>query len=289
MPSPALPTALSKRVLHRLGFAGWKEATPASLTALYAAWCQKVPFDNVQKLIYLRNGSTGPLPGATAEHFFETWLQHGTGGTCWAGAGALASLLTSLGFQAQRGIATMLVAPDLPPNHGTVLVNFASGESYLVDTSILHHAPLPLHPGGISSVAHPAWGIQATRPEVRWHLHWRPLHVTGGFTCRLEQFERPQLEFEDRHEQTRGWSPFNYQLSARINRGEEVVGLAFGSSVILRADGSVVSNPVNHEERVRFLSENFELSEAVLRALPQDQPTPPPPTSRRFAAEAAGK
>lgn len=289
MPATALSTALSERVLHRLGFSGWKEATPASLKALYAAWCQKVPFDNVQKLIYLRNGSSGPLPGSTAEHFFETWLQHGTGGTCWAGAGALASLLTTLGFQAQRGLATMLVAPDLPPNHGTVLVSFASGESYLVDTSILHNAPLPLHPGGISSVGHPAWGIQATRPEARWHLHWRPLHVTGGFTCRLENFEQHQQEFNDRHEQTRGWSPFNYQLSARINRGEEVVGLAFGNAVILRGDGSVVSNPVNHEERVRFLRENFDLSEAVVRALPEDLPTPPPPTSRRFAAEAAGK
>ncbi|HEY1051088.1 MAG TPA: hypothetical protein VGE39_15065, partial [Prosthecobacter sp.] len=106
---------------------------------------------------------------------------------------------------------------------------------------------------------------------------------------RLENFEQHQQAFNDRHEQTRGWSPFNYQLSARINRDEEVVGLAFGNAVILRADGSVVSNPVNHEERVHFLRENFDLSEAVVRALPEDLPTPPPPTSRRFAAEAAGK
>jgi len=42
-----------------------------------------VPFDNVRKLIHVKSGKAGPLPGGTAEDFFTAWLRHGTGGTCW--------------------------------------------------------------------------------------------------------------------------------------------------------------------------------------------------------------
>jgi N-hydroxyarylamine O-acetyltransferase len=37
----------------------------------------------------------------------------------------------------------MMVAPNLPPNHGTALVDLPDGR-YVVDASILHVEPLPL-------------------------------------------------------------------------------------------------------------------------------------------------
>ena len=122
-----LSPPLRERVLAKLGFAGSPAPTFENLGAIYAAWCRGVPFDNVRKLIHVRAGNSGPLPGSTAEDFLEAWLKHGTGGTCWSGAGAFHALLASLGFDAARGVGTMLVAPDLPPNHGSVRGDFRRG------------------------------------------------------------------------------------------------------------------------------------------------------------------
>ena len=38
-------------------------------------------------------------------------------------------------------------------------------------------------------------------------------------------------------DQTRGWSPFNYEVTARINRSDRAVGVAFGKIVSLEGDG----------------------------------------------------
>jgi N-hydroxyarylamine O-acetyltransferase len=99
--------------------------------------------DNLRKLVHLRADDPGPLPGDTPEDFFAGWLAHGTGGTCWAVHGALTALLEACGFEARRGIGTMLVAPDLPPNHGLTSVRL-DDETLLVDGCILHGEPLLL-------------------------------------------------------------------------------------------------------------------------------------------------
>lgn len=281
MPTAALSKDLLTRILLKLGLPSADTASMEVLAQIYTAWCHRVPFDNVQKLIHVRGGHDTPLPGSTAQDFFHNWLDHGTGGTCWSGSNALAALLTSLGFNARREIGTMLAAPDLSPNHGTVVVSIGADEDYLVDTSILHHHPLRLHSGGITAIAHPAWGIQATRQQERWHLHWRPLHMTAGFVCRYEPVGEDHPDFEHRYDQTRGWSPFNYQLSARLNRGNEVIGFAFGNAVTLHEDGRVTSQPVTHRERTAFLVEEMGFSEEIAQRLPEDVPTPPPPGSRK--------
>ena len=281
-PANTLSEDLAERVLKQLGFLQCPELTLESLGELYGAWCQRVPFDNVRKLIHVRAGNDGTLPGGTAEDFFTAWLEHGTGGTCWAGAGAFFSLLTSLGFDAERGVATMLVAPDLPPNHGSVRVSL-DGARYLVDCSILHGEPLRLEEDIETHVLHPAWGVRCAQRDDRWHLNWRPLQKVDGFECRLESFGAPQLEYHERYEQTRGWSPFNYQVTARINRGDRVTGLVFGQAVSLEADGTVRQRPVSREERMRLLIEEIGLSEEIVSHLPEDMPTPPPPWSQTAA------
>src|SRR4051812_48928349 len=99
-----LSRPLQERVLTKLGFAGAPGPTVESLRTIYAAWCRHVPFDNVRKLIHVRAENPGPLPGNTPEDFFGAWLKHGTGGTCWSGAGAFFALLASLGFNVRRGV-----------------------------------------------------------------------------------------------------------------------------------------------------------------------------------------
>ncbi len=268
-----------ERVLSRLGFVSRPAPTFENLRAIYGAWCRRVPFDNVRKLIHVSGGKTGLLPGTMPDDFFEAWLKYGTGGTCWSGAGAFQSLLKSLGFEAVRGIGTMLVVPNLPPNHGTVLVTL-NWARYLVDCSILHGEPLQLHEETETRVTHSAWGVRCARRHGRWHVTWRPLHKLDGFECRFERFGASSEDFRNLYEQTRGWSPFNYEVTARLNRDDDVVGVAFGKAVSLRSDGSVTEAPVSHDERKRLLIEKIGMSEEIVRQLPEDTPTPPPPWSR---------
>jgi len=178
----------------------------------------------------------------------------------------------------------MLVAPDLPPNHGTVIVDFGA-ERYLVDSAILHGEPLLLDPEAETSVAHPAWGVRCGRREDgRWRVAWRALNKLDGFECRLERFGAEQTEYEMLYEKTRGWSPFNYELTVRVNRGERVVGASFGHKVSLEADGSVRDSTLSSSvERDRLLIEEIGMSEEIVRQLPPDIPTPPPPGSRAAA------
>lgn len=273
------PDRLFEQVLTQLGFSERPAPTLQGLCSVYAAWCRHIPFDNVRKLIHVRARDARPFPGSTADDFFSAWLQHGTGGTCWSNAGACHALLHWLGFDARRGVATMLAAPDIPPNHGTVCVRLDDAD-YLVDTSILHAEPLRLEHGQDSAQAHPAWGVQGAWRDGRFHLGWRPLHRLDGFACRFERFGASAQEFHDLHEQTRGWSPFNFEVNARRNRGDEVVGLAFGQAVTLHVDGRVTQRPVDDSERRRILIEAIGLSEAIVNQLPADSPTPPPPGSR---------
>lgn len=266
-------------MLAKLGFAAPPAADRAGLAALYARWCRRVPFDNVRKLIHLRAARAGPLPGDAPEDFFEAWLAHGAGGTCWAGNGALAALLASLGFAVERGLATMLVAPDLPPNHGTTCVRL-DGERWLVDASMLHGAPLRLDRARETEVAHGAYGLRARPAGPKWQVHWRPLHRPEGLVCRIDALGASAAEFRARHEETRGWSPFNYGLYLRVVHGERVIGAAFGQRVEIAGPGEATLRALDAPGRRRLLVEEAGISEELAGLLPDDLPLPPPPGSR---------
>jgi arylamine N-acetyltransferase len=287
-PAAVLPEQLVEQILARLGFSRRPTPTIDALRSLYSTWCERVPFDNIRKLIHVRSANSAPLPGATPQDFFEAWLKFGTGGTCWPGAGALHDLLTALGFDAVCAIGTMMAAPNLPPNHGTVLVNFGS-QMFLVDSSILHGNPLSLIRDSETSVSHPAWGVRCIWRETNWFVQWRPLMRLEGFDCRLDSLPATATDFTDSYSRTRGWSPFNYELSVRVNRGDKVIGVASGHAISLLADGSVARTPLTPDERRRLLIEDIGITEALVAQLPDDIATPPPPWSQtaRSLAESA--
>jgi arylamine N-acetyltransferase len=274
-----LSTDLLERVLMRLGLSNRPAPTLDGLQTLYAAWCRKVPFDNVRKLIHIHNHDPGPLPGDDSTDFFDAWLTYGTGGTCWAGNGALHALLVSLGFHASRGMGTMLVAPNVPPNHGTVLV-VCDETRYVVDASILHSEPLRLDTSMPTGVTHPAWGVQCSTRQGHWHIHWRPVHMPDGLDCRLDHLYVTRETFQERHEQTRPWSPFNYELYARLICGDAVVGTTGGQRVELSSAGDVIHKRLEGDDRIRLLVDELGMKEEIVQRLPFDTPTPPPPWSR---------
>jgi N-hydroxyarylamine O-acetyltransferase len=276
--SHSLSPEVVEAVLAKLGFSSTPDATLESLQKIYARWCDNIPFCNARKLIALREGKPGPFPGDSAEDFFAAWVKHGTGGTCWAGNGALCTLLQDIGFNARRGIGTMMVAPGLPPNHGTVVVNFG-GQDYLVDASILHGDPLLLHEDE-SIVDHPAWGVKCRPVDDTWVIGWRPQLRPEGLDCHINSLDISAEQFSDFHEGTRGWSPFNYELSIRANRKGGVVGVAFGKRVDFTQSGELMQTPLEGEARMRLLVDVLGYSEEIAAQIPADIPTPPPPGSK---------
>ena len=203
-------------------------------------------------------------------------MRHGTGGTCWAGHTAWHALLTSLGFEVVRGVGTMLVAPDLPPNHATVVAT-VNGTRYIVDASMLHAEPMPIDvaDGGVS---HGAWGLRTQRaPDGPALIRWRPIHMPQGLDCRIDTIGVTAETFIVSHESTRGWSPFNYSLYSRVNRGDRVIGAAMGQWIEFDENGNAVMRALAADERVAVLVEKLGISEEMARAVPADLPMPPPP------------
>ena len=262
-----LPQELLEQILLKLGFTEQPSVDLVGLSCLYKAWCQKIPFDNIRKLIHLAEHPPLPLPGHDDAEFFLGWLRYGVGGTCWAGNGALYTLLDSLGFSCKRGTATMLTDSKQPPNHGSVCVQ-CEGKQFLVDASMLHNSPLLLNPNKPSAIDHPAWGLSCSPHEQHWSIGWRPLHMLDGCTCRIEAFPVTGKSFRHRNEASRKQSPFNDALYIRLNTAERVIGITANMSVVISPSGKVVQTHLSHENRSKLLIENMGISEEILSKLP---------------------
>ena len=81
------------------------------LRTVYAAWCNNMTFDNMRKFVSLRSGDK-TLAGADANDYFEHWLEHRSGGTCWPSSNALFTLIDSYGFDARRVSGAMFPRAD---------------------------------------------------------------------------------------------------------------------------------------------------------------------------------
>jgi N-hydroxyarylamine O-acetyltransferase len=270
-------SGLVDAVLERLGL---DRPSPdrACLGAVYAAWCAAVPFDNVLKLTHVRAGLAGPLPGSTRDDFFDAWLEHGVGGTCWAGNGALYELLAALGFETSRVIATMLPSPDVVgPNHGSVVVALG-GERWIVDASILSGEPIripePSEPAGAGPLPRFEW-LDGSPSVV-----WRTPNAPDGFPCRFDRVGADDAECDALHRRTAEWSPFNYELNVRLLRGGTSIGIASGQRFEIDGDGSVSNSILDRAARVQFLVEEVGISEELARRVPDDLPVPPRPKGR---------
>ena len=153
---------------------------------------------------------------------------------------------------------------------------------FFVDASILHSEPVPLEEGKAITMS-----IQPGGPVVQqnysWSITFRPMHVPCP-ECRIEQLATTREDFHARHEQTRAWSPFNYELHARLIQGDSVVGIAFGQRVAYDRTGAVSQHRLAGDERKRVLIEELGIKEEIVQMLPLDTPTPPPPWSRTARA-----
>jgi N-hydroxyarylamine O-acetyltransferase len=264
---------LVEPILEKLGLAQRPSVDLAGLSLLYANWCRKVPFDNLRKRLLYSGDSEGPVPGHNSQDFYENWLAHGTGGTCWATTHALHDLLSELGFPVTRGAGTMLAAPGVVgPTHGTAVVTLEDRQ-YIVDGSMQTEQPLLIQEGGSPGTGHPASRTRFENKEGLWHLLWHPPHRIEGLWCRIEQLDVPVAEFDVYHERTRTSSLFNAALYIRLNQSELVNTIAFGERVIVGDDGEARKSPLPVADRARVMIEEFGISEEMAAKIPADEPS----------------
>jgi N-hydroxyarylamine O-acetyltransferase len=256
-------------VIARFGI-GAPSVDDVGLRRIYAAWCAHVPFDNLQKRAWLAE-RRGPMPGDDARAFFESFLVHDTGGTCWGSSGALHALLRAIGFDARRAVGTMMLGEEPDParrlNHGTVIVSIG-GARWLLDTHILTGAPLriPEHDGETTSVD----GVAAARAErsprfdcVR--VHFDPNNGRRPMSCLIERDEVDDAFCTERHRASESSGPFNGAAYVRRHRRGALVTIALGSRTERDASGARSSPIADRRARDAHLAELGYSAEIVAR------------------------
>lgn len=271
---PRLTPALLERILAKSGLRAKPSLDLDGLNAVYAAFCANVPFDNVQKRIWFAGPRKTPLTGGDPTEFFENWLRHGTGGTCWPINGALAALLHTLGFNARR-IAGSIVIEGYPQgaNHGSVLVTL-QGIDYLVDGWITAFKALPLIPGESTSAIMGIHDVRAVPIEAGGFeiLHYPGWSRDGRLPFRPER-EHDAVDhafFLARYERTKGIGFFNDALLICRHFPESIITIGRHNKVRIASDGLVAKTPLTDAMRRTALVEEFGLSEEIVRALPPD-------------------
>jgi N-hydroxyarylamine O-acetyltransferase len=251
---------LIDRVLVRIALGGAITPGLSTLRAVYSAWCARVPFDNVRKMIALGEGSAGqhpagPLPGCAAEEFFDAWLAHGTGATCWPASNALYVLLRTLGFDARRVAGNMR---DLGKTTHASVIATVEGAEWLVDASLQTFQPVPLTPQTYMS-RDPVYPAECEPVEDGWVLWWLVPPGQEFIPCRIFPQERPPQFYLDSYERSRGFGPFNQKLYARRSRPDEIVVL-FGNTRFRKTAAGVESRELDREQLCAALRDDIGIS-----------------------------
>lgn len=277
---------LTVMMAERLGLTMPISNDLAGLRLAYRAWCERVPFDNLRKLIVHQTQATGPLPGDTSEDFFRAFLTHGTGGTCWSSSNALTVFLQGVGFDARR--ATGSVMDMFGDNHGTTIV-YLDGARWLVDTALLSLEPLPLETG--RDFRYQEGGVDVeVDPEGEGFFVWGyfpPLETP--LMIRLLEEDVPRELFRSNHERSRSFGPFNDRICAIRNIGGTLTALRGNLLARRSGDGQTVQ-PLDREGLMQALMdlgysreivEELDQCGAIDASLaPSDGPPPMPELGR---------
>ena len=245
------------------------------MRSVYAAWCAHVPFDNLQKLAWLAD-KRGPMPGDDAVAFFEDFLAHGTGGTCWGSSGALHALLRALGFDARRAAGTMMLESPDPArrlNHGTVIVHL-HGARWLLDTHVLTDAPLRMPEGGEITSVEGVAGVRAQRSEEFGGIRVRFDPNNGRWpemSCLVEREEVDDAFCTERHLGSETSGPFNAFAYVRRHHRGALVFVGLGTRRDLEGAGVRAITLADRAARDAHLRELGYSAEIVAR-LPEDHP-----------------
>jgi len=259
--TPVLSTGLVNRVLARLDLPVTAEANLESLQDLYSAWCRHMPFDNVRKMIALKAGDNKALPGLDAADFFENWLAHGSGATCWPMANAFYELLMALGYRASRVAGFMRDLGIL--NHGSVKVSI-NKKDYLADASLLLNVILPLGQGTFIN-QDPVFPVELEAGGSS-PLLWLWIRTPPGdeyFYCRIITDPLEFSVFDERYEASRTGSIFNQRLYARRNYPGQLIVL-WGNTRFSKTINGIEHRELTRDELCEALHHDIGISYALI-------------------------
>lgn len=260
-----LPVDLVDDVLQSMGLRNRPSRDEAGLRELYRGWCRSVPFDNTVKLIALHgaDGNGDPLPGMDAEEFLRSWLEHGTGGTCFPSANALHELAMACGFESRLVAASMADIGE--PTHGTTVVTL-DGTDFLVDTSMLTDDLLALSDEP-TSIEHPVYATAAEPVAEGWLFQFSMPYAEATMPCRtIGPAGVDHGFFVERFEISREVGPFNAGPNAKRNDSEGVTAIGGGKRFRRHATG-IEESDLSLEDACGTLIEEFGLSEEIVDRL----------------------
>ncbi|MEZ0081489.1 arylamine N-acetyltransferase [Bradyrhizobium japonicum] len=273
-----IPPGLVERVLLKLGFHSRPDADLSGLNKIYAAYSHRVPNDNVQKRLWLVGEKSKQVTGGDPIEFFENWLKHGTGGTCFPSNGALCELLNSLGFNARRILGAVLMEGiEHDGNHGTVLVRIGDTD-YLADAQLASFSVLPLVAGQPASTGDGIHDLRAVPFERGFEVQWYPgsnrqtpmvtrLDLQRGAVDHgtfLAQYALSALRDRKR-------SPFNEALFVGRHFPDRILNIGRNTLTIISRDNEVAKREITAAERAQILIEECGLSPEIVGAIPPDE------------------
>jgi arylamine N-acetyltransferase len=219
------------------------------LRTIYAAWCDNMTFDNMRKFVSLRSGDAA-LAGSDANDYFEHWLEHRSGGTCWPSSNALFTLIDSFGFDARRVSGAMYDLPDI--NHGSVKIRI-DGVDWWADSSMLTCEPLPLTGELLIRTEGPV--RTEVEPRDEGYLIWTDFPPAPEFIpCRLRD-DPVDLDFyQERYERSREFSPFNERLYFRMVTPDGLV-VILGNTMFRRVGDDLEVRELSSDELRKALHE----------------------------------
>lgn len=257
-----LDAKLRQRLMERLGFSSEPQVDLDGLKNLYRAWSDTVPFDNAAKLIALRTGAPGVLPGIDPNQFVETFLEHGVTGTCWASANILYLLVRDAGFDAQRLAGSMRDSGML--THGTTRVTI-DGEDWIIDPAMLSRDPIPASGKPFDSSGS-LWGVEVEAVDGTHVIWWDAVPSPEYIPCRLQAEPVTYDFYLDGYEASRERSPFNERIYVRRNRPDGVLVIT-GNRRFVKTDRGVEASLLSESELEEHLRNETGFSSDIVDAL----------------------
>lgn len=191
-----------------------------------------------------------------ATEFFERWLSHGVGATCWPTSNALYELLADVGFDARRVAGSMRDTGYT--GHGSVKVRI-DGIDWLADSSLLTDIPLPLT--NEVFIASGEVFEAESEPSVDSHIVWADTPPNETLVpCRISIDHTSHDFYVERYEASRQRSSFNDRLYARRNRLGERLVLTGNTRISKTAVGTQVEE-LERDELCGSLVGEFSMSE----------------------------
>ena len=272
---------LLERVKSKLALPRRPSLDLGGLNQIYAAYSGHVPNDNIHKRIWLAGDKSQPVTGGDPAQFFENWLAHGTGGTCFPANGALCALLCGLGFDARRILGSvMMEGVERDGNHGTVLVRIEDVD-YLADAQLAAYSALPLIAGRSTSTGNGIHDIYAVPHGVDFDVYWFPgANRLTPMVTRLDHKRGPVAHeiFLEHYAlsalRDRRRSPFNEALFIGRHFPDRILNVGRITRTEIRADNSVSRREITLAERAQILTGEFGVSEQIVKAIPPDDVAP---------------